>query len=46
MESKEKIEAYINSQTSKSFVIISHEPVDGIVFDKVIKLNNGQVAAA
>jgi subfamily B ATP-binding cassette protein HlyB/CyaB len=46
MESKEKIEAYINSQTAKSFIIISHEPVDGIVFDKVIKLNNGQVAAA
>jgi subfamily B ATP-binding cassette protein HlyB/CyaB len=46
IESKKRIEAFINNQTSKCFIIISHEPVDGIVFDKVIKLDNGQVAAA
>ncbi|HEX5155374.1 MAG TPA: ABC transporter transmembrane domain-containing protein [Parafilimonas sp.] len=46
VESKEKIESYINTQSAKTFIIISHEPVDGIAFDRVIKLNNGQLAAA
>lgn len=44
-ESKEKIEQYINSVTDRSFIIISHEPVDNIVFDRVLKLQNGQVIA-
>ena len=43
IESKEKIERYINKQTQRSFIIISHEPIDGIEFDKTIRLANGNV---
>jgi subfamily B ATP-binding cassette protein HlyB/CyaB len=42
-ESKEKIEHYINSLTDRSFIIISHEPVDGIEFTKTLKLHNGTI---
>lgn len=42
-ESKEKIENFINKQTQHSFIIISHEPVDRIKFDKTIRLVNGNV---
>lgn len=43
IESKEKIENFINQQTQRSFIIISHEPVDKIEFSKTIRLINGNV---
>ncbi len=42
-ESKEKIEAFINSEHKRAFIIISHEPVKNILFDKTIQLINGSV---
>jgi subfamily B ATP-binding cassette protein HlyB/CyaB len=42
-ESKEKIEHYINSITDRSFIIISHEPVEGIEFNKNVKMHNGSM---
>lgn len=41
--SKEKIEAFINQDRTRAFIIISHEPVDNICFDKSIMLMNGSV---
>ncbi len=41
--SKDKIEAFINRETQRSFIIISHEPIDNIAFNKVIRLENGNV---
>ncbi len=41
--SKEKIEAFINREDKRAFIIISHEPVENIRFDKTIKLLNGNV---
>ncbi len=41
--SKEKIEAFINKETQRAFIIISHEPVENIRFDKTIQLLNGNV---
>lgn len=43
VDSKEKIEDYINGITDRSFIIISHEPVDGIAFTKSLKLQNGRL---
>ena len=42
-ESKEKIEAFINREKQRAFIIISHEPVENIHFDKTIRLMNGNV---
>ena len=42
-ESKEKIEAFINHEKQRAFIIISHEPVENIRFDKTIRLMNGNV---
>ncbi len=42
-ESKEKIEAFINKEKQRTFIIISHEPVENIRFDKTIQLLNGNV---
>lgn len=42
-ESKEKIETFINDEKEKAFIIISHEPVENIRFDKTIRLVNGNV---
>lgn len=43
VESKAKIEQYINNVKDRSFIIISHEPVNDIVFDRVLKMDNGSV---
>jgi len=43
-ESKEKIEAFINQQNGKAFIVISHEPVENVRFDKTIRLLNGSVS--
>ena len=42
-ESKEKIEQYINSITDRSFIIISHEPINSIEFTRTIKLQDGSI---
>jgi ATP-binding cassette, subfamily B, bacterial HlyB/CyaB len=42
-ESKEKIEAYINSQTERAFIIISHEPLPNIQFSKTLMMHNGSI---
>lgn len=42
-ESKEKIEAYIN-KSDRAFIVISHEPVENIRFDKILQLKNGVVS--
>jgi subfamily B ATP-binding cassette protein HlyB/CyaB len=42
-ESKEKIEAYINRQRDRSFIIISHEPLMHINFNKNILLQDGKI---
>lgn len=42
-ESKEKIECYINDTTDRSFIIISHEPVEGIAFTKRLKMQHGSL---
>ena len=43
-ESKEKIEAFINADEKRVFIIISHEQIDNIHFDKTISLQNGSAA--
>jgi ATP-binding cassette, subfamily B, bacterial HlyB/CyaB len=42
-ESKEKIETYINSQTDRAFIIISHEPLTHIQFSKTLIMHNGSI---
>ncbi len=41
--SKEKIELFINSQTDRSFIIISHEPLNHLQFSKTLIMQNGIV---
>ena len=42
-ESKEKIENYLNSQTDRSFIIISHEELDHLKFTKTLTIQNGSI---
>ena len=42
-ESKEKIENYLNNQTERSFIIISHEDLEHITFTKTITIKNGGI---
>jgi subfamily B ATP-binding cassette protein HlyB/CyaB len=42
-ESKEKIEDLINREKERAFIIISHEPVDSIRFDKILKFYDGNL---
>jgi ABC-type bacteriocin/lantibiotic exporter with double-glycine peptidase domain len=42
-ESKVKIENYINRQTERSFIIISHEPLYQLKFSKTIIMQNGSI---
>ena len=42
-ESKEKIEDYINRQTARTFIIISHEPLYHLKFSKTLTLQNGSI---
>lgn len=44
--SKEQIEAFINRENKRAFIIISHEPVETIRFDKTIKLLNGNICTS
>jgi subfamily B ATP-binding cassette protein HlyB/CyaB len=42
-ESKEKIEKYLNSLTDRSFIIISHEPLQHLEFSKTLMMQNGSI---
>ncbi len=42
-ESKEKIESYINSQADRSFIVISHEPLNNLQFSKTLIMQNGSI---
>lgn len=42
-ESKEKIETYLNAETHRSFIIISHEPLTHLRFTKTYRMQNGSI---
>lgn len=42
-ESKEKIENYLNNETQRSFILISHEEVEHLKFSKTITIQNGSI---
>ncbi len=41
--SKEKIENYLNNQTERSFIIISHEDLEHLQFSKTLTIQNGSI---
>ena len=43
VESRNKIEQLIQDDHSKSYIIISHEPINNIIFTKKYKISNGQL---
>jgi subfamily B ATP-binding cassette protein HlyB/CyaB len=42
-ESKERIEKYLNQQSDRSFIIISHEPLNYLKFTKTLMMQNGSI---
>lgn len=42
-ESRKKIENYLNRQTGRSFIVISHEPLYHLKFSKTLIMNNGKI---
>jgi subfamily B ATP-binding cassette protein HlyB/CyaB len=42
-ESMEKIENYINNQTDRAFIIVSHEPLNCLNFSKTLKMQDGRI---
>lgn len=42
-ESREKIENYINKEENRSFIIISHEPLEHVEFTKKLIVKNGSI---
>ena len=42
-ESREKVEALINADQSKTYIIISHEPIHHIQFNSTYKISNGEL---
>jgi len=43
IESRNKVEMMINNDISKTFIIISHEPINNIKFTKKYKITNGEL---
>lgn len=43
IESRNKVESLINEDHSKTFIIISHEPINNIKFTKKYKITNGEL---
>jgi ATP-binding cassette, subfamily B, bacterial HlyB/CyaB len=43
IESRNKVEIMINNDHSKTFIIISHEPINNIQFTKKYKITNGEL---
>lgn len=44
-ESREKVESLIDNDKSKTYIIISHEPIHNINFSKNYKITNGELYA-
>lgn len=42
-ESRQKVEMLINDDDSKTYIIISHEPVNNIIFSKKYKIQDGEL---
>lgn len=42
-ESKERIENFINTQTERAFIVISHEPLYHLKFSKTLMMQNGTI---
>ncbi|MEI6946346.1 ATP-binding cassette domain-containing protein [Paraflavisolibacter sp. H34] len=42
-ESREKIERFINTQSDKTFIVISHEPLFHLQFNTTLIMNNGRL---
>ncbi|MBE7170790.1 MAG: ATP-binding cassette domain-containing protein [Williamsia sp.] len=42
-ESRKKIEHYLNRQTGRSFIVVSHEPLYHLQFSKTLIMNNGKI---
>ena len=42
-ESKEKIELYLNTINDRSFIVISHEPLQYLQFSKTLMMHNGSI---
>lgn len=42
-ESKEKIELYLNTINDRSFIVISHEPLQYLQFSKTLIMQNGSI---
>lgn len=43
IESRDKVEKIINDDESKTYIIISHEPINNITFNKKYKITNGEL---
>lgn len=43
IESRSKVESLIDKSDSKTFIIISHEPINNINFSKKYKISNGEL---
>lgn len=43
VESRDKVEALIENDDNKTYIIISHEPINNINFTKKYKITNGQL---
>jgi subfamily B ATP-binding cassette protein HlyB/CyaB len=42
-ESRDKVEAHIDADQSKTYIIISHEPIHHIQFNSTYKISNGEL---
>jgi subfamily B ATP-binding cassette protein HlyB/CyaB len=42
-ESRDKVEAHINADQSKTYIIISHEPIHHIQFNSTYKISDGEL---
>jgi subfamily B ATP-binding cassette protein HlyB/CyaB len=42
-ESRDRVEAHINADQTKTFIIISHEPIHHIQFNSTYKISNGEL---
>ena len=43
IESRDKVESLIDKNENKTFIIISHEPINNINFSKKYKITNGEL---
>jgi len=43
IESRNKVESLIDADHSKTYIIISHEPINNINFNKKYKISDGEL---